>query len=96
MEDQPSLFDQTIALGTLLKSFSDRDPQGHPSAGAAQAFRSWLEVAGKRSREPRYFADVADNYDIDSNSNRDLFDIFELLHPYIEVDDEDSETGSGS
>jgi hypothetical protein len=85
----PSLQQQTTALGTLLKSVADNDPAGMPSAQAAAAFAAWLIEAGPGSREPTYFADVADNYDAQANSNRDLWDLFDILENYIEVEDEE-------
>lgn len=82
----PTLWEQTVRLGTLLRQVSDRDPQGSPSATAANAFRHWLADAEPQSDDPRYFKDVAENYDIEGRSNRDLFDIFELLHPYVQIE----------
>lgn len=85
MAEEPTLLEQTIALGKVLKLVSDRDPAGTPSSEAIQAFKSWLAAAGPTSRDPRYFADIDQNYEISENSNEDLFRVFELLHPYIEV-----------
>jgi len=84
----PSLQEQTIALGRTLKAIADSDPVGSPSPVAAAAFSDWLQEAGPGSREPHYFADVADNYDVAANSNRDLWDLFDILDNYIEVEDE--------
>ncbi len=83
-EQEPDLYDQTIELGKSLKAISDRDPDGKPSSTAAAAFTSWLTAVGTSNSEPRYFADVAENYDIGSNLNKDLFTIFEMLNPYVE------------
>jgi hypothetical protein len=95
MAEEPTLFEQTIELGKLLKTVSDRDPEGVPGPAATQAFKSWLAAAGPTSREPRYFADISDNYEISANSNKDLFKVFELLHPYIEVEEDEGEEPPG-
>ena len=84
-----SLQNQTIVLGKMLKSVADADPSGTPTEAAAAAFTSWMAEAGPDSRQPDYFADVQENYDILGNSNRDLFDIFDILENYIEVEDDD-------
>lgn len=84
----PSLQQQTIMLGKTLKKIADSDPGGTPSALSARAFLGWVQEAGPGSREPDYFADVAANYDIPGNSNQDLWDIFDILENYIEVEDE--------
>ena len=96
MADEPTLLEQTLALGKLLKAISERDPQGTPSPSAATAFTSWVSVAGATSRESRYFSDVADNFDIFQNTNKDLFRMFELLHPYIEVPEDEAEEPPGA
>ena len=85
-ENSLTLWDKTVQLGFLLRKISDGDPLGKPSAAAATAFRHWLTDAEPKSEDPRYFQDVAANYDIEGRSNRDLFDIFELLHPYVEIE----------
>jgi hypothetical protein len=95
MAEEPTLLEQTIALGKVLMLVSDRDPTGTPSLEAAQAFKSWLDAAGPTSRQPRYFADIAENYVITDNSNDDLFRVFELLHPYIEVPAEEADDDEG-
>lgn len=84
----PSLQRQTIALGKTLKTIADGDPTGTPSELSARAFLGWIQEAGPGSHEPDYFADVAANYDIAGNSNQDLWDIFDILENYIEVEDE--------
>lgn len=89
MAEEPTLLEQTIALGRVLKTVSDREPVGTPSPEAVQAFKSWLAAAGPTSREPRYFADIAENYEVAENSNEDLFKVFELLHPYIQPPEEE-------
>jgi hypothetical protein len=86
--DEPNLLDQTLALAGILKKVSDRDPKGHPSEAAVRVFREWLEAAKKSTEEPRYFEDVAANFEVESQSNRDLFDMFELLHPYVAIIDD--------
>ncbi len=86
----PSLQAQTIELGKTLKAISDRDPSGTPSAQAADVFMRWLAAAGPTSREPTYLADVADNYDVFLNTNKDLFELFDILDNYIEVDEDDA------
>ena len=83
-----SLQEQTIALGRMLKKIADGDPSGTPSAQAAAVFHEWLAVAGPTSREPAYLADVAENYEIFANTNKDLWELFDILDNYIEVDDE--------
>ncbi len=83
-----SLQEQTIVLGKMLKAISDEDPFGSPSQRAAAAFTAWLAEAGPGSREPHYFNDVATNYEVTENSNRDLWDLFDILENYIEVEDE--------
>jgi hypothetical protein len=88
--DKPlSIQDQTIELGMMLKTISDADPTGTPSASAASAFSSWMAEAGPGSRQPDYFLDVQENYAVLENSNRDLWDLFDILENYIEVEDED-------
>ena len=85
----PSLQEQTMELGRTLKAISEEDPSGTPSAGAARVFAEWLALAGPTSREPAYLADVAANYDVQANSNKDLWEIFDILENYIEVEDEE-------
>lgn len=93
MPDDPdtalSLQEQTIALGKMLKAISDGEPSGIPSPTAAAAFASWLAEAGPGSRQPDYFADVAANYAVADNSNKDLWELFHMLESHIEVPDED-------
>ena len=86
---EPSLQAQTMELGRTLKEIADNDPSGTPSASAAAVFAGWLALAGPTSREPTYLADVADNFDVFGNTNKDLFELFDILDNYIEVDDED-------
>ncbi len=88
-EKAPSLQAQTMALGKTLKTIADRDPSGTPTPQAAAVFAGWLAAAGPTSREPAYLADVADNYDVFLNTNKDLFELFDILDNYIEVDDDD-------
>jgi hypothetical protein len=89
-DGEPDMLEQTLALATLLKQISDRDPDGKPSETAARVFRSWLNSAREFTEEPQYFDDVAESFDVEGRSNRDLFDMFELLHPYVDiVDDRD-------
>ena len=38
------------------------------------------------SGEARYFYDVAENFPVERSSNRDLFDLFEMLHSYIDIE----------
>jgi len=90
-EKEPDLYEQTIELGKSLKAISDRDPDGKPTATAEQAFRSWLTAVGTTNLEQRYFEDVRENYDISANSNKDLFTIFEMLHPYVDFPDVEEE-----
>ncbi len=88
INETPSLQAQTIELGKTLKAISDRDPSGTPTPQAAAVFMRWLADAGPTSREPAYLADVADNYDVFLNTNEDLFELFDILDNYIEVDDD--------
>ncbi len=85
----PSLQEQTMELGRTLKAIADSDPSGTPSERAASVFAEWLTAAGPTSREPVYLADVADNYDVFANTNKDLFELFDILDNYIEVEDEE-------
>lgn len=87
----PSFIEQTVTFGQTLKDFADRDPSGVPSPMAADVFAEWLTVAGPLSRQPGYFADVAANYVVQDNSNRNLFDLFELLGTHIDIEEEDLE-----
>ena len=84
-----SLQEQTIALGKMLKAISDEDSSGTPSPTAAAAFTSWLAEAGPGSRQPVFFADVAANYIVADNSNKDLWELFHMLESHIEVEEED-------
>ena len=88
-EKPPSLQEQTMELGRTLKAIADSDPSGIPSEQAASVFAEWLTVAGPTSREPVYLADVADNYDVFANTNKDLFELFDILDNYIEIEDEE-------
>lgn len=85
---EPTLLEQTLELAGILKQISDRDPGGHPSASAAAVFRQWLMAARAFTEEPQYFDDVAQNYEVRGRSNKDLFDLFELLHPYVDIVDD--------
>ena len=89
-EKPPSLQAQTIELGKTLKAIADRDPSGTPSPQAAAVFLGWLQAAGPTSREPTYLADVADNYDVFLNTNKDLFELFDILDNYIEIEEDDA------
>jgi len=87
----PSLQDQTIELGRTFKEIADNAPKGTPSALSARVFADWLAQAGPTSRQPERMADVAENYDVLANTNRDLFDLFTMLQSYIEVEDDAEE-----
>jgi len=87
----PSLQQQTIALGRTLKAISEQDPSGTPSETASAVFAGWLAAAGPTSREPAYLADVAVNFDTQANTNKDLWELFDILDNYIEVEEEDWE-----
>jgi hypothetical protein len=82
-QQEPSLSEQTVALGKTLKALMEADPAGTPTETAAVVFVEWLEVAGPASKQPAYFADVAENYAVRMNSNRDLFDLFVMLEAYL-------------
>lgn len=86
----PSLQAHTMELGKTLKAIADRDPSGTPTPQAAAVFAGWLAVAGPTSREPTYLSDVADNYDVFLNTNKDLFELFDILDNYIEIDEDDA------
>ena len=88
-DETPSLQAQTMELGKTLKAIADRDPSGTPTPQAAAVFAGWLSAAGPTSREPTYLSDVADNYDVFLNTNKDLFELFDILDNYIEVEDDD-------
>jgi len=85
-EGTQALMQQTIELGRLLHSIAEKDPQSLPTPAACSAFRHWVEAAGPHSTDPRYFTDVLENYDVSGRCNRDLFDVFELLDPYLELE----------
>ena len=86
---EPSLQEQTMEIGRMLKTISEENPSGTPSAGATAVFVGWLALAGPTSREPAYLDDVAKNYVVAENSNKDLWEIFDILENYIEVEDEE-------
>lgn len=90
-DEEPDIATQTLELGRKLKQFSDNDPAGMPTDAAAAVFSLWLSVAGPVSREPGYFADVALHYPIQSNSNKDLFNLFDMLANYLDFEVEDTE-----
>ena len=90
-EKEPDIYEQTIELGKALKAVSDRDPVGQPSDRASTAFRSWLAAVRASNSEHQFFDDVAENYDISGNSNKDLFTLFEMLHPYVEFPEAEPE-----
>ena len=85
---EPLLRDQTHELGRTLRSISDTDPAGVPSMNALAVFREWLAVAAPFTEHPEYFADVAENFGPEGNTNRDLFLLFDMLVPYIDVEPE--------
>jgi hypothetical protein len=87
-DEEPGMLEQTLELATILKKIADRDPASHPSDAAAKVFRNWLSAARNFTEEPQYFDDVATNYDVEGRSNQDLFDLFELLHPYVDIVDD--------
>ena len=97
---EPDMLAQTLELARILKQIQDRDPEGSPTTEAARVFREWLASARGFTEEPQYFDDVLENYDVEGRSNKDLFDMFELLHPYVDIvddrplpDDEPPQTG---
>jgi len=84
MSDQePPLSEQTIEIGKLLQSLMESDPAGSPTEMAALVFAEWLAVAAPASKKPQYYIDVAENYDVRLNTNRDLFDLFVILEGYL-------------
>lgn len=88
LDDTPSLDQQTTALGKTLKHVADNDPAGTPGDQTIVVFREWLAVAGPTSSKPHYFEDVAENYDAGSNTNRDLFLLFDMLAPFLDIEQE--------
>lgn len=80
---EPSLTEQTAALEAALRQLMELDPLGTPSESASIVFARWLTVAGPASKRPEYFADVAENYPVRSNTNRDLLDLFVILEGYL-------------
>ena len=98
-DSDPNLLQQTMELAKVLMQISNRDPEGRPSGAAEGVFRQWLGVARNFTEEPQYFDDVAENYDVAGRSNKDLFDLFEMLHPYVEIpytgDDNDDQVSGG-
>jgi hypothetical protein len=78
------LFEMTEELRKTLQAFSDKDPYGTPSESAARVFYAWLDEAGPLSTKPGHYADVRANYIVLDNTNRDLFDLLNMLHQYIE------------
>jgi len=102
MSDQePPLSEQTAEIAKLLHACMESDPTGSPTDTATLVFSEWLAVAGPASKQPQYFADVADNYDVQMNSNRDLLDLFIMLEGYLaeaqapDLDDEPMKTFIG-
>jgi hypothetical protein len=90
-QDQSVLSAETRELGETLKRIMEDDPSGSPTESAASVFAQWLALAGPESREPRCFADVATNYPVQSNSNKDLFGLFSFLIGYLDVEEEPEE-----
>ncbi|MDR3709123.1 MAG: hypothetical protein P4L33_12550 [Capsulimonadaceae bacterium] len=82
---QPSLWDQTLNLGELLRALSEKDPVATPSPAAKAAFQHWLDEGARNSSEARYFEDVAENFDVEKHTIGEVFDLFEILHPYLEI-----------
>jgi hypothetical protein len=83
------LREMTLGLGQTLKHIADSDPAGTPTAHAATVFHEWLAEAGRASERPELFADVAAHYEIQANSNRDLFLLFDMLVNYTDIDEEE-------
>lgn len=86
---EPNIQVQTLELGRMLAQMAERDPGGTPTQKAITVFRGWLAVAEHHSSDERYFRDVLENYAAEERSNDDLFTMWELLHPYIVVSDDD-------
>jgi len=89
----PSLPEQTRALGQVLQEIADADPSGTPTQAAADAFASWIAEAGPGSRQPDYFADVAQNYVATDHSNKNLQELFGMLEVHLRVQEEEPDTG---
>lgn len=87
-DDTPSLDQQTTTLGQTLKHVADNDPAGTPGEQTIFVFREWLAVAGPASSKPHYFEDIAQNYDAEANTNRDLFLLFDMLAPFLDIEQE--------
>ncbi len=77
------LRDATRELGDVLYAFMTEDPAGMPSEATAAVFARWLAEAGPVSGQPERFADVAANYVVPSNSNKDLLNLFSFLQSYL-------------
>lgn len=88
-DNAPSLQAQTMELGKTLKAIADAHPNETPGETARAVFAAWMQEAGPNSREPGYFADVLSNFDLMQNTNKDVWEMFDLLENYIEVDDDD-------
>ena len=87
-EAPPHLRDQTQALGETLKHIADRDPAGTPSDQAIAVFHEWLAAAGAASERPELFVDVAQNFDAQANTNRDIFLLFDMMVNHTEIEEE--------
>lgn len=94
-EEAKALLAQTMELGRLLHQVQKSDPEGLPTEAAVTAFRGWVQAAGSVSTEPRYFEDILENYDAPGRSNKDLFDVFELLDPYLDLECADDDPDDG-
>jgi len=87
-EAPPHLREQTQALGETLKHIADTDPAGTPSDQAIAVFHEWLAAAGAASERPELFVDVAQNFDARSNTNRDIFLLFDMMVNHTEIEEE--------
>lgn len=90
-DNAPSLQAQTMELGKTLKAIADSRPNETPGESARAVFAAWMQEAGPDSREPGYFADVLANFDLTQNTNKDVWEMFDLLENYIEVEDDEDE-----
>jgi hypothetical protein len=84
--EEPHIWFQTIELGSALQILANGEPDSIASQQVARVFRHWLDEAAAFSGEARYFYDVAENFPVERSSNRDLFDLFEMLHSYIDIE----------
>ncbi len=60
-----------------------------PSSGQRPSLPSGWPLPDRPAANRPILADVADNFDVLANTNKDLWEIFDILENYIEVEDEE-------